>query len=39
MGFLDEIGLEIVSRNSAQMSTRLSEIPFAQASNILPRPV
>ena len=39
MGFLDGIGLEIVSRNSAQMSTRLSETPFAQASNNLPRPV
>jgi len=39
MGFLDEKGLEIVGYNSAQMSTRSSEIPFAQASNSLLRPV
>ena len=39
MGFLDEIGLEVVGWNSAQMSTRSSEVPFAQASNNLPRPV
>ncbi len=39
MGLLDEIGLEIASWNSAQMSTRSSEIPFAQASNFLQRPV
>ena len=39
MGFLDEKGLEIVGYNSAQMSTRLSEVPFAQVSNFLQRPV
>ena len=35
MGFLDEIGLEIVSYNSAQMSARSSELPVAQASDSL----
>jgi len=39
LGFWMKIGLEIVSYNSAQMSTRLSEIPFAQASDSLQRPV
>ncbi len=39
LGFLDEKGLEIVGYISAQTSTRLSEIPFAQASNSLLRPV
>jgi len=39
MGFLDDIGLENRRLDSAQMSTRSSEVPFAQASNNLPRPV
>ncbi len=39
MGFLDENGVRIVGCNSAQTNTRLSEMPFAQASNTLLRPV
>ena len=39
MGFLDENGVRNRRLNSAQMNTRLSEMPFAQASNTLLRPV
>ena len=39
MGFLDENGVRNRRLNSAQMSTRSSEMPFAQASNTLLRPV
>ncbi len=39
LGFWMKMELEIVGYNSAQMSTRSSEIPFAQARNSLQRPV
>jgi len=39
MGFLDENGVRNRRLYSAQMNIRLSEMPFAQASNFLPRPV